>query len=213
MPAAQLVTAAIESAINTLLSLDESSNKALKPLIGKQLKVTIEEAPWPLLFHFSDRIDVLIPEPDQIVDCSIEMSFITLQNLQDSSQITRLIQQQKLRLEGDIHVAQHFSQLMTQLDIDWEQQLANYTGDVFAHNVFRALKQFGGQAKSTYGKFTRIVADSAIEEKRIAAPGLLVAAYCDKVNDLRSDVERLEARLNNIAKNLSSPTQNSVVKD
>lgn len=204
MPAAQLVTAAIEGTINKLLVLDDNSSKAIKPLAGKQLKVTISEAPWPLLFHFSDRVDVMVPEPEQAADCSIEMSINTLQRLQDSSQITQLIQQKELGLEGDIHIAQHFSQLLTQLDIDWEAQLANYTGDVFAHNIFRAFKQLGGQAKRQFNHFANVIAEGAIEEKRIAAPGILVTDYCDKVNELRSDTARLEARLANLEKSVLS---------
>lgn len=197
MPAAQLATAAIEVALNKLLELDTSSANQLKKLSGKQLRITLAESPWPFTFHFSDRIDITIPPADssEKSDCSLSLSLATLQALQDKGQITRLIQQGKLELSGNIQVAQGFSQLLTELDIDWEEQLSHYTGDVIAHSVFSMTNRFKRQVDSRLSGLARTLAEGAIEEKRIAASGILVTDFCDQVSEIRSSTERLEARL------------------
>ena len=199
MPPAQLLNAAVEKVINQLLKLDPDSQQRLRPLAGKQLKVSIKEFPWPLLFAFSKQVDLLSAgqsdgqgfEPD----CAISLSISNLQTLQDSSQLSQLIQQNKLQLEGDIHVAQHFSALVKELNIDWEELLSNYVGDVLAHQSFSAAKTLFNQANATLQQFSSMFAEAAIEEKGLAAHPLAVAHYCKDVNELRSATERLTARL------------------
>lgn len=198
MPAAQLATAAIERILNHLLKLDPDARAGLKGLANKQLKVTIFELPWPIVFHFSDRIDVLTTPKDaeaESVDCHIQLSLNTLSSLQDTSQLSRLIQQNELILEGDLNVAQGFSNLIKHIDIDWEEQLSRYTGDVVAHTLFKTGKHIVGSMKDQAAQLMTTLSEGAIEEKRIAAHPIAVSTFCDEVNDLRSDAARLEARL------------------
>ena len=202
MPYVQLLTSGIEKAFNTLLSFDEDSQLRLQKLKGRSLQVKLTELPWGLLFSFSDQVDiraVIADEPEEVApqkaDCLIELNLQTLPKLKDSSQLTLLIQQKKLNLVGDIYVAQSFSTLLKELDIDWEEQLSKYTGDVIAHQTFTSAKSFFAQAKTqlaagleqTHSKLT--AADSVA-----VCPNEMIL-FSDKVNDLRSDVERLSARL------------------
>src|SRR5690606_20467159 len=105
MPVAQLVTAVIETAINKLLAMDDHSTARLVPLAGKQLKIELREFPWPLTLVFNDKVDVQANSAAE-VDCTLKLSISTLNKLQDTSQLTQLIQNRELELLGDIHVAQ-----------------------------------------------------------------------------------------------------------
>jgi ubiquinone biosynthesis protein UbiJ len=199
MPAVQLLNSAIEKLLNQLLKLDPDSQQRLKPLAGKQLVVSLKEFPWPLLFVFSTQVDVLSAEPadeqDVPADCRISLSLDSLQTLQDSSQLSQLIQQNKLQLEGDIHVAQHFSALLQDLDIDWEELLSDYVGDVVAHQSFYSARTLFDQAQAKITQFSAMFAEAAVEEKGLAAHPVAVDKFCSQVNELRSDTERLAARL------------------
>lgn len=197
MPAAQLLSSAIERGINQLLNLDPASQQGLRPLAGKQLQVRLAELPWPLVFAFSDRVLVLVPEQDgqQQVDCQIALTLQTLQALQDTSQLTQLIKQNRLSLDGELQVAQDFSALLKNLQIDWEEQLSHYTGDVIAHSIFNAGKHLFGTARTAAQQLVTTLSEGAIEEKRLAAHPYAVEDFCQQVTELRSDTERLEARL------------------
>ena len=120
--------------------------------------------------------------------------------MQDPSQITHLIKQDKLSLEGDIHVAQGFSNLVKQLNIDWEEQLSRYTGDVVAHSVFSFGKNAMAKAKEKADALLNTLAEGALEEKKLAAHPIAVMDFCDQVQELRADTDRLEARLNAMCK-------------
>ena len=198
MPVAQLFTAGLEAVMNKVLAFDEQSQQRLKPLNGKQLRVELNELPWPLTFVFSQRIDVLA-EADSQADCMMRMSMQTLPQLQDSSQLTQLIQDRKLELIGDIHVAQSFSVLLKELDIDWEQQLANYTGDVVAHQSVQWVKQARSSFVSHLDSVLNTLSEGALQEKRLAVPAPEVEQFNQQVNVLRGDVARLEARLNQLS--------------
>lgn len=199
MSAAQLLNSAIEKLLNQLLKLDPDSSRRLKPLAGKQLRVTLNEIPWPLIFVFSEQIDLLssqqTDENTAPVDCEISLSLESLQALQDSSQISQLIQQNKLQLEGDIHVAQHFSALLKDLHIDWEEIFSQYVGDVIAHQSFYTARTLFDQAQQKMSQFSTMFAEAVVEEKGLAAHPVAVEKFCTQVNELRSDTERLTARL------------------
>jgi ubiquinone biosynthesis accessory factor UbiJ len=193
MSAPQLLTAGIELALNNLLSLDPDSRQRLVPLNGRRLQVKLHELPWPLTFAFSNRVDVLANE--QQVDCTIELSVATLQKMQDISQLSQLIQQKELSLNGDMHTAQSFSNLFKELNIDWEEQLSRYTGDVIAHQSFKTARHLHHTALSRLQRFGEILRDTAMDEKQITAHPLAVEDFSEQVNQLRSDVARFEARL------------------
>ncbi|MFQ3197653.1 MAG: ubiquinone biosynthesis protein UbiJ [Paraglaciecola sp.] len=206
MPLAQLFSAGIEFSLNQLLRLDPDSSLKLKKLTGKQLQVSVRELPWPLLFSFSEQIDVMaLPGdgessvPDEaanlIVDCHISLALETLSELRDSSKISQLIQQNKLTLEGDILVAQRFSSLIKELDIDWEEQMSKYTGDVVAHQSFTSIKSLFFIAGQQLQDFGQQLAHNLTQEDAIAAAKPAVDDFCEQVNELRSAVERLDARL------------------
>jgi ubiquinone biosynthesis protein UbiJ len=203
MPFAQLLTSGLELGINQLLTLDPASQPRLKKLQGKQLKVTVRELPWPLIFSFSERIDVMTeqvldesPAGQQLsVDCHIELALETLPELKDSSKISQLIQQNKLVLHGDINVAQAFSGLIKELDIDWEEQLSQYTGDVFAHQAFANMKAVFLSAQENMQKFSASLSETLMAEPAVGISAIQVSAFCDQVNELRSAAQRLEARL------------------
>lgn len=203
MPFAQLMTSGIELAMNQLLKLDEDSQLRLKKLSGKSLQVTIEELPWPLLLTFSEQIDVrtvirndndLTPTSES-VDCLIELKLETLPKLRDSSQLTQLIQQKQLNLIGDIYVAQTFSALLKDLDIDWEEQLSGYTGDVVAHQTFTSMRALFDAAKTQIEQGAIELGERLTQSDSIAVKPEELFEFSKGVSELRSATERLSARI------------------
>jgi ubiquinone biosynthesis protein UbiJ len=203
MPFAQFMTSGIELAMNQLLKLDDDSQQRLKKLSGKSLQVTIRELPWPLLFSFSEQIDVRTvmtsgqdSEPtSEPVDCLIELNLETLPKLKDSSQLTQLIQQKQLNLIGDIYVAQTFSALLKDLDVDWEEQLSAYTGDVVAHQTFASMRALFDTAKTQIEQGAIELGERLTQSDSIAVKPSEMFEFSRDVSNLRSDTERLVVRM------------------
>lgn len=203
MPFAQLITAGIELAMNQLLKLDDDSQQRLKKLAGKSLQVTIKEMPWPLIFTFTEQIDVravITPDSEleplsEPVDCLIELNLETLPKLRDSSQLTQLIQHKQLNLIGDIYVAQTFSAMLKDLDIDWEEQLSGYTGDVAAHQTFTSMRALFDTAKTQIEQGAIELGDRLTQSDSIAVKPSEMKGFSQGVSEIRSATERLSARI------------------
>lgn len=197
MPFEPLVTAVIETTLNILVQDDPELSRRLGRLKGKTIQVHLKELNRTLTFVFSQQIDVLAHYEGQ-PDCYLSLHLSVLPELREQANITRLIKEDKLILEGDIQLAQKFSQLMTDCKPDIEEWLSRITGDVVAHTLVNGIESVGNQFKSQARKHHEHLSQILTEEWRMLPGPLEMAYFCDQVDDLRSDAARLEARLNKL---------------
>lgn len=193
MPARQFIHGIAETLINKVLSLDEGSVQRLRPMAGKQLKVTLTDINQQFTLAFSDRVDVL--DSDNEPDCHIQVAVSVLPQLQDSSQLTQLIREQKLNVIGDMHLAQQVSDLFKQLDIDWQEHLSRYTGDVLAYKTARLFGSGKQHLSQQWQQFRQQTRDAVVEEKRLAVPTLALLHFSQQVDDLAQGTEKLAERV------------------
>ncbi|MDN3697607.1 MULTISPECIES: ubiquinone biosynthesis accessory factor UbiJ [Vibrio] len=195
MPFDPLVTAVIETSLNTLVNDDPNLVRRLSRLKGQVIQVHLKELNKSLTFVFSQQIDVLA-DYEAKPDCYLSLNLSVLPELREQANITKLIKQDKLILEGDIQLAQKFAQLMTDCKPDLEEWLSRVTGDVVAHTVVQGAKNVGSflyqQAEKQQSNFAQVLT----EEWKIAPAPLEIAYFCDQVDELKSSVSRLESKLN-----------------
>ncbi|MGF1853389.1 SCP2 domain-containing protein [Vibrio satsumensis] len=195
MPFDPLVTAVIETSLNTFVNDDPALVRRLSRLKGQIIQVNLKELNKTLTFVFSQQIDVLSEYEGQ-PDCYLSLNLSVLPELREQSNITKLIKQDKLILEGDIQLAQKFAQLMTDCKPDLEEWLSRVTGDVVAHTLVQGVKNVGDLVAKQATKHQNHVAQVLTEEWKIAPAPLEVAYFCDQVDDVKSSAARLEAKLN-----------------
>lgn len=191
----QAATALIEKSINTLVALDEQSAQSLNRLSGRRLLIYVKDLDQYFLLAFSSQVQLLLGEADSDNDCFLSLSMDSIPSLMKNQHLTQLIKQDKLDIEGDLHLAQDVANLFLKLEIDWEEKLSAYTGDVAANQIFKMAKSARKQLSSQGEKIRRVMSEGALEEKKIAAPALAVAHYSDQVNELRASLARLDKRL------------------
>ncbi|MBY8173353.1 SCP2 domain-containing protein [Vibrio fluvialis] len=197
MPFEPLITAVIESSLNTLIKDDPELGRRLARLKGQVIQVHLKEINKTLTFIFSQQIDVLANYEGE-PDCYLSLNLSVLPKLREQANITKLIKQDKLVLEGDIQLAQKFSQLMTDCKPDIEEWLSRVTGDVVAHTVVQGAKNVGALLSAQVSKHQNHLAQVLTEEWRVAPGPLEIAYFCDQVDDVKSQAARLESRLNQL---------------
>lgn len=210
MPASALFAATLETSINKLLALDSDSKSRLSALDGSRMTAFLSPIPFGITLVFSDKVDVLIEHGDfeevksqlGAKDCCIKTSLDTLPALKETSQLTRLIQQKALYLEGELNVAQQVSSLFKDLDIDVEEIIALRTNDVFAHQSMKTVKAFHEKSMSMFANMGDVFGNAIVEEKKLAAHKLAVMHFSDEVSALRDSTERLDARLRDLEERL-----------
>jgi len=214
MVSAQIISAGLEVAINQVLALDEDSQHRLSRLSGKRCEVLPIELDIPLLFIFTkDKVLVTSPLPetsaevvslekkiDNDLECRIKLSVFAISELQNMSNLTRLIREEKLDFEGNLNIAQQFADLFKQLDIDLEEILSKYVGDAVAHTFMKNSKHLGTHAKQQTKLAKDALSDFLLDEKPIAVRAIMIENYNMQINDLRSATDRLDARVTRLEK-------------
>lgn len=194
MPFAPLITAAIETTLNVLFKDNPDLQRRLLRLKGQVIQIHLKELNQTLTFVFSQQIDVLADYEGQ-PDCYLSLNLSVLPQLREQANITRLIKQDQLVLDGDIQLAQKFAQLMTDAKPDVEEWLSRVTGDVVAHSAVQGARNVGEFLRVQAKKHQNHLGQVLTEEWRVAPGPLEVAHFCDQVDDLQSATAQLEARL------------------
>ncbi|EHA1125098.1 SCP2 domain-containing protein [Vibrio navarrensis] len=194
MPFAPLITAAIETTLNVLFKDNPDLQRRLLRLKGQVIQIHLKELNQTLTFVFSQQIDVLAYYEGQ-PDCYLSLNLSVLPQLREQANITRLIKQDQLVLDGDIQLAQKFAQLMTDAKPDVEEWLSRITGDVVAHSAVQGARNVGEFLRAQAKKHQNHLGQVLTEEWRVAPGPLEVAHFCDQVDDLQSATAQLEARL------------------
>ncbi|MDC0611189.1 SCP2 domain-containing protein [Vibrio sp.] len=201
MPFYPLITATIETALNRLVQSDSDLVRQCSRLKGKVLQLHIKEFDKTLTFIFSQQIDVL-GQYEGEPDCYLSVSLKTLPQLREQANITQLIKQDLLVLEGDIQLAQKFATLLTDAKPDIEEWLSQWVGDALAHTVAHTGRQLFDTFKQQADKHQRHLAQVLTEEWKVAPGPLEVAYFCDQVDDVNQQAAQVESRLNALAEKI-----------
>jgi len=190
-----LPTGAAEAFANHLLSLDAQSPKRLQQLSDKRVRVTLSELGKPFtVTAVADGILLSWVDTDT-VDCHIMTRLAVLPELRDTANITRLIKADALDIEGDPMLAQQFSKLFAELDIDWQEQLAQRLGDVPAHFISQAFMRSKHWLKQALADQQTWVRDVLVEEKQLLVSTTEFDQFKQQIQQVRAQVDRIERDL------------------
>jgi ubiquinone biosynthesis protein UbiJ len=199
MPLDSFVVGIIETAVNKLHTIDDSAISKRKQLNGAVIQVDIKEIKRSLYFIISNQQIDILTKYESEATCVIRLNMSALIELQDNSALTKLIKNGKLDIEGDVQIVQQFAQLLTEMKIDWEEQLSQKIGDVLAHKVCYVGKKAKKSIQKQYSQLERQAAEFITEELKLAPGGLEVAYFCDQVETLEMQLSELEKRINKMS--------------
>ena len=195
MPLDNLLCGLLETGVNRLQQLDTGAQQRRKMLDGTVIGVALKELNKPLYFVISrQQIDILSQYAGQS-DCFIRLNISALKELQNNHQLTHLIKTEQLEVEGDIQLAQQFAQLLTEMDIDWEEQLSSKIGDLLAHKFCYHSKLARQGLCSQLNRIEQHCSQLITEELKLAPGSLEVAHFCEQVTDLSMQTRRLQERI------------------
>ena len=195
MPFKPLVTAGIESLLNTFLYRSTALKSARARLQSKVLRVELKGFSTPLVLVFSERqVDVLGAWEGE-ADCTVITHASVLPKLRDRQQLASLIRSGELEVQGDIQVVQNFVALADLAELDPAELLAPYTGDIAAEGISKALR--GGAKFLCHGvqRQQRYIAEAITEEWRMAPGALEVAWFAEETAAVERAVDALAKRL------------------
>lgn len=196
-----LLTSALETALNQYLSLDEDVSIFLIPITGKVIAITILPFNETLyLCPSNDKIQILESYLGE-VDATLSGTLSALGLMGLSSTPMRSIFSGKVVIEGDTHIAHKFQQLFEKLDIDLEEKLSMVTGDVIAHKIGTLFRSGQNWTEETIDTFKLNSKEFLQEETRNLPADAEADILYQQIDDTRSDLDRLTARIELLQKN------------
>ena len=195
MPLKPLVTGSIETAINTLLWREKALKPARQRLIGKVLRIELKEFSSPLVLVFSERqVDVLGAWEGE-ADCTVITRVSVLPQLRNRQQLTALIRNNDLEVQGDLQVVQNLVSLADLAEFDPAELLAPYTGDIAAEGVSKFLRGGAKFVQHGLARQQRYVAETLTEEWRLAPGALEIAWFAEETMGVERELAALTKRL------------------
>lgn len=195
-----LISSSIETGLNFALERSPKAQPLLKRLKGKTVRVEIKNTPKKLTFVFSNKVDVLL-DFEGVADCDLSVSASAISELNEQANITSLIKAGKLDLDGDIRLAQVFSEWLDAIKPDWAEWLSHYIGDVASYEITSRFHKLTDKLRASKVRLDRQFAEALTDEWRMAPSELEVAYFCEQVDELKSQAERIQSRLNRMLEN------------
>jgi len=185
-----------ETSLNELLKKDPKTLKQLERLSGKVIRFEIRQPTLHItLVPNSAGMDLLL-HSEAIADLVLSGQASDFMQMLYSSSPDEKLFGKGIDVQGDTGLATQFSQMLRDFSIDWEAWLGDIIGDTTAH----PLAQFVTQQREYFSKARKSLTDNSVEylqeELRILPPRPEIEAFMEDIDQLRDDVERLEARIN-----------------
>ena len=199
------INASLEAAFNAWLQLEASTHgqalNRLQALQGKLIRLHITNPDMQFdILPTTERIRVstdYAAEPDVTITGSA-LGFMRLATAEDSG---KAMLAQGVTIAGDTGLGMQFSQILREVNIDWEELASRAVGDVMAHQLGQIARQSKGGLDETAHAMRLNTQEYLQEEARLVPAEAELKAYLDAVDDLRMDVDRLEARLKQLEAN------------
>lgn len=195
--------AALETAINRTLALDPESRRRLQALEGRVIALEIEGTGISLFFLPLDGELQLHTQYEGGAETTLRGTPFALLRM-SAGEAGEGLFSGEVTIHGDVELGQRFRRLFERLDIDWEEHLAEFTGDVAAHqigNLARGLREWGGKTLERLGKD---LGEYLQEERQDLPARSEVEEFMNAVDVLRDDSDRLEVRLKRLEKRLGA---------
>ena len=139
-----------------------------------------------------------------IVDATIHGSPMALIRLTTAENSGETLLKTDVEIDGDMRVAEKFSQILREVDIDWEEHLSKWVGDIIAHQAGQVARNTTGWVKDSVDSMRLNTGEYLSEEAKFTPADAEIHHYLDQVDDIRMGVDRLQARIALLQQRLSN---------
>lgn len=190
---------AFEAAVGRFLALDPGHRRLLQPLAGRVISVNL--TPPGIEFFLSPTLDtvLILPAYEGQPDTRLTGSPLAFLRLVLSEHPQSELFSGALAIEGNIDIARRLQTVMQRLDLDWEGWLAQLTGQSLAKQTFDWIRAASAWHRHAWRTLQWNLTEFLQEETRALPAPLEAEDLYQRIDQLRDDTERLEARVKRLA--------------
>jgi ubiquinone biosynthesis protein UbiJ len=188
--------AAAEIGGNRLLALDEAALQGCSEMQGHCIAINITDLDFQLYCHpGSWGLRLSRNPPTREVDATISGRLMALANLATENDKLSTSIREQVSFQGNVTLAQKVQTIFANLDIDWEEALAQHSGDVLAFQIHQRARKFGQWLKHSTESVLQTSSEYLREEARLCPTQVEFNQFQSRLTTLKHDVARNEARL------------------
>lgn len=196
-------SATLETLINKALQYDPATRRALREHTGKSLAIHIRELKTTLCFYLGDEVMVTNQGDDATVRLEGSLPALIALALSDSTNLS----DSNVTAMGNTALLADIKQLARNLDIDWEEAVNQWLGDVAGHQLAEGLRRQLGWVNERRKSTQRLLKEFLTEELRATPARAELEMFNSAVDQLYLKTDRLQARVEKLRQSLTSRNQ------
>ncbi len=205
MSTRELFLSGIEQAVNTLLKMDPAARARLARQHGRSIAIHLRGIEqWLYFVPGHDGLLQLLGNIEGEADCTLSGSPLDLLRSGDKQAGPAQLFAGHVSITGDTGLAHSFGATLANLDIDWEEQLSHFSGDLIAHRLGQGAREINNYLGQSSETLQSNLGEYLTEEARLLPHPYEVEEFLSEVDKLRNDSERLLARFQRLQQE-SSP--------
>jgi ubiquinone biosynthesis protein UbiJ len=193
----ELVLRPIANLLNRNIVATTPARELCEQLSGTSVAIRVRDTALAMYFTIGDSAVELSTDSESDPDVVITGSLLTLARIAGTSG-EQAIRDGSLELTGDAEAAQAFQTLLGFAAPDIEEELSGVIGDVAAHRLGETARGVRNWARAARSTMASNIREYVQEESRDVPSRYETERFSSRVDSLRDDVDRLEARLNRL---------------
>jgi len=200
VPFSNTLLAVAEICGNRLLSLDHQMVDRCSELEGYCVEIHLTDLDLRVFCHpGSWGMRLSLEVPTKSIDASISGRTMALLSLAMQKDKISTSIQEGVSINGNASVAQKLQKIITELELDWEEALSHYTGDILAYRIHQQTRNAGDWLRQSAISITQTSSEYLREEIRVSPTQVEFDHLQQATTALKQDVERAEVRLRHLA--------------
>ena len=181
----QFISLAIENS-----NLDKNEFSSLR---GKYISIILSNTSTVINLTISEDTFILIESTEVESDLILEGSPIGFLNY-----INNIGEDHSIKISGKAVLAENFSSIMSKINIDWEQIIAEYTNDSIGFYSAKIYNFFNHKKIEIEESLLRNAKEYVRDETDIIPSKESINNYIEDVDSLRNKIELVDAKLKKI---------------
>jgi ubiquinone biosynthesis protein UbiJ len=189
---------------NRLLAMDDRVLGRCSELQGCCINIHVTDLDLNLYCHpGSWGMRLSLDKPARVIDATISGRLIALINLATQEDKVTTSIQEGVSINGNAALAQQLQKIFTELDLDWEEALSHYTGDVLAYRIHQQARKARNWLRQSIVSLSQTSSEYLREESRLTPTRVEFERFQQQATTLRQDLERAETRLRHLIQSLA----------
>ena len=193
------LTEALETSINHVLKQDPVTLEKFASMQGKVIAFEMTDLDLTLyIFPHNEGVQVnYLYEGD--ADTTLQGNTLAFVNM-SLGDATESFFSGDVRIKGEIELGQRFKRILDKLDLDWEEWLSGYTGDLVAFKAGSLIRSFRSWGKDALKTLELDAHEYIQDEGQLSPHSAELEEFSNNISQLRNDTARLEARISRLQK-------------